>query len=243
MTIGYIHSIENGGMRDGPGIRFVIFFAGCPLRCQFCHNPDTWQLKDGTPMEASEILQQISSAATFLQAAHGGVTISGGEPLMQPDFLLEILQGCQQLGIHTTLDISGFCYPQLSDAILACTDLVLLDIKSFDPATYKLVTGVELAPTLQTLAKLQQWQISTWIRIVVVPNLNDNLDAYRGLANLLSPMSNIECVELLPFHKLGEFKWQELDYDYQLYDTLPPDENTLHTIAQIFTQAGLIVRQ
>lgn len=243
MSIGYVHSVENGGMRDGPGVRFVVFLAGCPLRCQFCHNPDTWYTKDGQPMEASELIQQISRAAVFLRAAHGGVTFSGGEPLMQPEFLLEVLRGCKQLQLHTALDTSGFCYTQLSEEILAHTDLFLLDIKSFDPDTYKIVTGVELAPTLQTLETLHQHHKPTWIRIVVVPELNDNLEIYRGLAKLLQTMDNIECVELLPFHKLGEFKWKELGYDYKLYNTPAPDATQMQNIATIFQQAGLMVRK
>lgn len=240
MTQGYVHSIENGAMRDGPGVRFVIFFAGCPLRCQYCHNPDTWKLHDGKLMEASEIIQQLQNCAQFLRVA-GGVTISGGEPFMQPEFLTEILVGAKQLGLHTAVDTSGFLYKNLSQTLLDNIDLYLLDIKSFDPQVYHTVTEGDLAPTLEMAQKLAELHKPVWLRYVLVPNLTDQLNDIANLAKFLQPMSNIEYVEVLPFHQLGKFKWDELGYDYRLADTQSPTNALMEQVKQLFRQQGLTV--
>lgn len=242
MTKGYIHSIENGSMIDGPGVRFVIFFSGCPLRCQYCHNPDTWELKSGKEIELNEIISQIKSASKFLKIAKGGVTITGGEPLMQPKFLLEILKECKQLGLHTAIDTSGFLVQNLSKEILENTDLFLLDIKSFNPKTYEKITSKVLAPTLEFLNILEENNKATWIRFVLVTNLSDNLVDIEKMVKYLKNKSNVELVEILPFHKMGEFKWNNLGLDYQLKNTRPPSAELIKKVRDIFKSKGLMVR-
>jgi len=242
MTKGYIHSIENGSMVDGPGVRFVIFFSGCPLRCQYCHNPDTWELKSGKETELNEILSQIKSSSSFLKTAKGGVTISGGEPLLQSDFLLKILKGCKEFGLHTAVDISGFLVKNLSKEILKNTDLFLLDIKSFNPKTYEEITSKPLTPTLEFLDILEKNKKPTWVRFVLVPNLSDDLEDIEKMAKYLKTKSNVEVVEILPFHKMGEFKWNNLCLDYKLKDTKSPSVELVKKVKNIFEKQGLSVK-
>jgi len=242
MTKGYIHSIENGSMIDGPGVRFVVFFSGCPLKCQYCHNPDTWELKSGKETALNEILSQIKSSANFLKIAKGGVTITGGEPLMQPDFLLKILKGCKEFGLHTAVDTSGFLVKNLSKEILENTDLFLLDIKSFNPKTYEEITSKPLAPTLEFLDILEKNNKPAWVRFVLVPNLSDDLSDIKKMAKYLKTKSNVELVEILPFHKMGEFKWNNLCLDYKLRDTKSPSTELVKKVKSIFEENGLSVK-
>lgn len=239
MVKGYVHSYESGAMVDGPGVRFVLFLSGCPLRCQYCHNPDTWDIRNGQEMDSSEILEKIKSVAQFLKIAKGGVTISGGEPFLQPEFMLEILKGCKQMGLHTAVDTSGFLVNKLSQEILDNTNLFLLDIKAFDPEIYKEVTGVELHPTLKFLDKTREADKKVWVRYVLVPGLTDNLKMIENLAKHLGGYSNVEYVDMLPFHKLGEFKWKKLGLEYKLWDTKTPSKDTQETVRNIFRKEGL----
>src|SRR5512143_138394 len=168
---GYIHSVESGGTVDGPGVRFVVFTTGCPLRCLYCHNPDSLHLKDGRQVSSAKVVAEIAGYAPFLKRARGGVTISGGEPLAQPAFTAAVLRGCKRLGLHTALDTSGYLGAAAPDALLADTDLVLLDIKSFDPETYRRLTGVALQPTLDFARRLAALDKAMWVRYVLVPGL------------------------------------------------------------------------
>lgn len=240
-STGYIHSIENGGFVDGPGIRFVVFFSGCPLRCQYCHNPDTWAMQDGTLTEAQALLAKIAGAAGFLRRG-GGVTFSGGEPLMQPDFLLALLHGCKQLGLHTALDTSGQLGERALDELLALTDLVLLDIKSFHPQTYKDVTGAELRPVLQFAERLAAVRKPVWLRFVLVPGLTDSLSNIAELAAFARGLGNVAAVEVLPFHQLGQYKWQFAGLPYRLGAVRPPSQAELAAAQRLFTEHGLTVR-
>jgi pyruvate formate lyase activating enzyme len=240
MVKGYVHSYESGAMVDGPGIRFVIFFSGCPLRCQYCHNPDTWDMKKGgTQTDSSDILAKIKSTSGFIKSSGGGVTISGGEPLMQPEFLAEILKGCKEIGLNTAVDTSGYLVKNLNDEILKNTDLFLVDIKSYNAKTYKEVTGAELAPTLEFIGKLQQYNKHMWIRFVLVPGLTDNLDDIQNMAVYVSKIKNVDRLEVLPFHKLGEFKWKELGYDYKLSNTKIPTIELVEKVKKIFKDQGI----
>lgn len=239
MVKGYVHSYESGAMVDGPGVRFVLFLSGCPLRCQYCHNPDTWDMKNGQEMDSSEILEKIKSVAQFLKIAKGGVTISGGEPFLQPEFLLEILKGCKKMGVHTAVDTSGFLVNKLSQEILDNTNLFLLDIKAFDTEIYKEVTGVELHPTLEFLDKTREANKKVWVRYVLVPNLTDNLKMIENLAKHLKDYPNVEFIDMLPFHKLGEFKWKKLGLEYKLWDTKTPSKDSQETVRNIFRKEGL----
>lgn len=238
---GYIHSLETLGTVDGPGVRFVVFTQGCPHRCLYCHNPDSWRLKHGKHVASAEILDQIENTSTFLQRAKGGVTISGGEPLVQPAFVGSILRGCKEMNLHTALDTTGYLGEKASDAMLADIDLVLLDIKSYDADTYRRLCGVDLQPTLDFARRLERLGRSIWIRYVVVPGLTDIDEHVEGLADFVASVKTVERVEILPFHKMGEFKWQELRKPYQLAATEPPDAATMARVRRHFTSRGLTV--
>ncbi len=239
-TSGYIHSLETCGTVDGPGIRFVIFTTGCPLRCLYCSNPDCRYLENGKQVTVDEIIREIQKYTSYMQASGGGVTISGGEPLYQPEFIREIFRQCQELGIHTALDTSGFCHLEIAKSVLKFVDLVLLDIKSFDPATYTKVTGVDIAPTLTLARYLSDINKPTWIRFVLVPGLTDDPENIAGLAKFVSTLKNVERVEVLPFHKMGEYKWEQLGYEYQLQDTPPPTPDEVEQALTIFRNQGVM---
>jgi pyruvate formate lyase activating enzyme len=220
-THGYVHSWDAGAQVDGPGSRMTIFTSGCLLRCQYCHNPDTWHLRDGNRREASEMLRVIAKFAPALRALQGGLTISGGEPLVQLEFTRRLFRGARELGLHTALDTSGFLGADADDDYLDQVSLVLLDIKSSDPATYLRVTGKELAPTLAFAERLAALGKPVWVRFVLVPGLTDTPDNIDGIARFVAPMANVEWIEVLPFHQLGAYKWKALGLDYRLRDHVP----------------------
>ncbi|MEQ9360019.1 pyruvate formate-lyase-activating protein [Coleofasciculus chthonoplastes] len=239
---GRIHSLETCGTVDGPGIRFVIFTQGCPLRCLYCHNPDSRCIREGQEVTVDELMTQIPKYRSYMRFSGGGVTITGGEPLMQPEFVREIFRRCQDQGIHTALDTSGYVNLDVAKPVLDHADLVLLDIKSFDPKIYFKITNVSLKPTLEFAQYLSEIKKPTWIRFVLVPNLSDNLESIEGLAQFVSTLGNVENVEVLPFHKMGEYKWQQLGYDYQLKDTPSPTPQQVQQVMDIFQRQGLHVQ-
>ncbi len=231
---GKIHSLESCGTVDGPGIRFVVFFQGCPLRCLYCHNPDTWDAKGGKEMSINEVMAEILKYKSYMKFSKGGVTLTGGEPLMQPDFTLDLLKECRKHGIHTALDTSGYLFNEKTRQILAYVDLVLLDIKHYDASRYKDLTGVRLEPTLQFMEYISSRNIPTWIRYVLVPGLTDQAESIDGLSRYLSGFGNIERIEILPYHKLGNFKWQELGIDNPLEGTDEPTADELKEAVELF---------
>jgi len=239
---GRIHSLESCGTVDGPGIRFVIFTQGCPLRCLYCHNPDSRCIREGQEVTVDELMTQIQKYRSYMRFSGGGVTITGGEPLMQPEFVRELFRRCQDQGIHTALDTSGYVNLDVAKPVLDYVDLVLLDIKSFDPKIYFKITNVSLEPTLAFAQYLSEIKKPTWIRFVLVPNLSDNLESIEGLAQFVSSLGNVENVEVLPFHKMGEYKWQQLGYDYQLKDTPSPTPQQVQQVMEIFQRQGLHVQ-
>ncbi|MBE9129606.1 pyruvate formate-lyase-activating protein [Coleofasciculus sp. LEGE 07081] len=239
---GRIHSLESCGTVDGPGIRFVIFTQGCPLRCLYCHNPDCQSIGDGTEVTVDELITKVQKYRSYMRFSGGGVTVTGGEPLMQPNFVREIFRRCQELGIHTALDTSGYVNLNAAKSVLDYVDLVLLDIKSFDPQVYFKITSVSLEPTLQFAKYLNEIKKPTWIRFVLVPGLSDNLQTIEGLANFISTLENVEKVEVLPFHKMGEYKWEQLGYNYQLKNTQPPTPAQVQQVMDIFKNYGLNVQ-
>ncbi|MFT8737262.1 MAG: pyruvate formate-lyase-activating protein [Zymomonas mobilis] len=236
---GRIHSTEIGGAVDGPGVRFVLFLAGCALRCQYCHNPDSWFLKNGRQVTMPEITEEIASYADFLKRAGGGITISGGEPLVQPEFTAAILKAAKHLGLHTAIDTAGFLGAQADDALLADSDLVLLDIKAFNGKRYKDLTGVELQPTLAFAKRLADLKKPVWLRYVLVPGLTDNYNEIANLADFAATLGNVERVDVLPFHKMGEYKWKASGLDYKLGETQPPSPQQLKDVRGIFSDNGL----
>lgn len=220
--MGKIHSIETFGTVDGPGVRFVVFFQGCPMRCQYCHNPDTWQLSDGQEMEAEEILSRMERNRTFYKT--GGITATGGEPMLQMEFLTELFTGAKERGIHTCLDTSGVLFPgggQLTqvDSLLAVTDLIMLDIKHMDPGGHRELTGHDNQRILEFARYLDEKKKPVWIRHVVVPGITFNKEELTGLGKFLATLSNVEKLEVLPYHALGKVKYENLGMDYVLKDT------------------------
>lgn len=222
-----IHSIESCGTVDGPGIRFVVFTQGCPLRCQYCHNPDTWKMKDGEETSVDHLVSEALKYKSYMKFSGGGVTVTGGEPLLQVDFVKEFFTRLKEENIHTAIDTSGYVFNDQVKEVLNLTDLVLLDIKHFDPKGYKELTGVELQPTLNFLDYLGQENIPVWVRYVLVPGVTDQMDHIEALSKHLSQYSNIERIELLPFHKMGEFKWEELGLPYKLKDVNEPTKDLM----------------
>lgn len=239
--IGRIHSLESFGTVDGPGIRFVVFMQGCPLRCQYCHNPDTWEVNKGKEYTPEDLMNEIIKYKSYMDYSKGGVTFTGGEPLLQTDFLLEVSKLCKDKGISVAIDTSGFIFNDMVKRLLEYTDLVLLDIKNYDPVVYKALTGVSLSPTLKFLDYLKEKNIPTWVRYVVVPNLTDNLDAVKKLSDYLDGYPNVKKIELLAFHKMGEYKWKELGLDYKLTDTKEPDKELMKQISDILSTNGKVV--
>jgi pyruvate formate lyase activating enzyme len=240
-TVGFIHSFESAGTLDGPGIRCVIFMTGCPLRCQYCHNPDTWRRNQGTPMTLEQVMAEVERYARFLGSWGGGVTISGGEPLLQDRFLTRLLRACKQRELHTALDTSGYLGDRLAGPILRDTDLVLLDIKAFDSDLHRQVTGAPVAPTLELARRLSVESKPVWIRFVLVPGLTDNERDIGNLAAFVGDLKNVQRVEVLPFHKMGESKWQALGLEYRLAHTPPPSPELLRRVQQQFREHGLLV--
>lgn len=239
--LGRIHSLESFGTVDGPGIRFVVFMQGCPLRCLFCHNPDSWDVNEGKEYTPDRLFEEILKYKSYMDFSGGGVTFTGGEPLLQADFILEVSKMCKSKGISVTIDTSGFILNDSVKELLDYTDLVLLDIKNYDPIVYKTVTGVSLSPTLKFLEYLKEEDIATWVRYVVVPELTDNLDSVEKLSVYLDGYPNVEKIELLAFHKMGEYKWEELGMDYQLADTKEPSKELMEQVKKILATNGKVV--
>lgn len=239
---GYCHSYETSSRYDGPGVRAVLFVSGCLLRCSYCHNPDTWHLKDGTYVSAQHVLQRLGAFASALRDLDGGLTISGGEPMVQRGFTRRILAGAKQMGLHTAIETSGFLGDRADDAFLSVLDLVLLDIKSSDPETYRKVTGRDLAPTLRFAERLAAMGKPAWVRFTLVPGLTDDPANVEGIARFVAPMKNVAWVEVQPFHQLGAFKWKAIGLDYPLADTKAPSTELVQRVLEQFRAAGCRAR-
>lgn len=240
MEKGYIHSIETCGTVDGPGLRYVVFFQGCPLRCKFCHNPDTWRTDAGTEYTVDELLKDILKYKNFIK--NGGVTITGGEPLLQAEFAAELLSRLKENGIHTAIDTSGAIPLSKCKTAVDAADLILLDIKSIDTTVAKSLTGKGNEDALEMLDYLESQGKPVWIRHVVVPGITENYDAIERLGKYLEKYKVIDRVEILPFHKMGEFKWKELGYKYELLETQSPDKESIEKIKNILANHGLKVQ-
>ncbi len=225
---------------DGPGTRFVVFTCGCPLRCLYCQNPETWRMRDGRQVTTDEVMAEIGTYRRFISVAGGGVTISGGEPLLQPAFTAEVLRRCHDSGLHTALDTSGLLGARATDAMLAGTDLVLLDIKSYDPATYRRLTGGPVEPTLRFARRLAELGRPTWVRFVLVPGVTDAIENVRGLALFVAGLGNVERVDVLPFHRMAAGKYQRLGLRFPLADVAPPDEALVDRVRAQFREHGLV---
>ena len=241
-VFGYAHSYESSSRYDGPGVRVVLFLSGCLLRCTYCHNPDTWHLKDGTRVSVQQVLDRLKSFAPALRSLDGGLTISGGEPMVQMEFTRRIFAGAKEMGLHTAIETSGFLGDRVSDAYLASLDMVLLDIKSSNPETYRAVTGRDLAPTLRFAERLSAIGKRVWVRFTLVAGSTDDPDNVAGIARFVAPMKNVEWVEVQPFHQMGAFKWKAMNLEYKHDDTPPPTREVIDRVLKQFRDAGCNAR-
>ncbi|MED4988289.1 pyruvate formate lyase-activating protein [Geobacillus sp. NFOSA3] len=236
---GFIHSIETCGTVDGPGLRYVIFTQGCLLRCQYCHNADTWEIGKGKEMTVEEIIDDVKTYLPFINASGGGITVSGGEPLLQIDFLIELFKACKKLGIHTAIDSSGGCYTaeasfqQKLNELLSYTDLILLDLKHIDEKKHRKLTGKTNQHILQFARFLSEKNVPVWIRHVLVPTITDDPNDLRSLAAFIRTLNNVEKIEILPYHKLGVYKWKALGLKYPLEGIEPPSEESVEMAQRI----------
>ncbi|MCT4619115.1 MAG: pyruvate formate-lyase-activating protein [Marinisporobacter sp.] len=240
-TIGRIHSFESFGTVDGPGIRFVIFMQGCKFRCLYCHNPDTFNIGAASFMlSPKQVFEKMMKFKAFYKK--GGVTISGGEPLLQPTFIKEFFKLCKEERIHTAIDTTGYCLTDEVKAALTYTDMVLLDVKCIDPDIHKSLTGKPLQPTLNFAKYLSDQGIPAWIRYVLVPGITDRDDLIEKHADYVASLKNVEKVEILPFHKLALSKYEKLGIKYALKDTEPPTAERIENAKNIYRSRGLKVK-
>ena len=252
--LGSVHSWELVTAVDGPGTRMTVFLNGCPLRCLYCHNPDTLEMKDGEPVTAEQLLTRIKRYVPAFTATKGGLTISGGEVLQQPAFAARLLRGAKEMGVHTAIDTSGFLGAAMTDEMIADTDLVLLDVKAGDPETYLKVTKRQLQPTLDFGRRLARSglpggvdhddPVEIWIRFVLVPGLTDDVENVELVARYAAELNEIRPgtvsrVEVLAFHNMGVDKWESLGREYELKNTPPPTPELLDRVREQFRSHGL----
>lgn len=235
---GYIHSLESFGSVDGPGVRYVIFMSGCAMRCQFCHNPDTWNMQSGKPYTADELLKQAKKYRSYW-GSKGGITVSGGEPLLQIEFLTDLFRKAKKEGIHTTLDTSGNPFTREEpffhkmQELMSYTDLVLLDIKHIDEEQHQILTGCTNRNILDLAEYLSEIEKPVWIRHVLVPGRSDKDEYLENLDAFIRTLRNVERVEVLPYHTLGTFKWKELGIPYPLEGVEPPVKERIENAERI----------
>ena len=236
---GFVHSTINGGAVDGPGMRYVLFLSGCQMRCLYCHNPDTWRRRSGEERTVEDIVADVGKLAPFLKMT-GGVTVTGGEPLVQAEFAHEVLRQCKEkYGLHTAIDTNGLLAGNLPDEWFDVVDLVLLDIKHIDPEKHQALTSAPLQPVLDFAQRLADMGKPMWVRYVLVPGWTDDLEDVAKMAEFVASLGNVERVEVLPFHKMGEYKWEELGLTYELADTEPPTDELVGQVKQLFKDRGI----
>lgn len=238
--MGFLHSYTTGSAVDGPGIRVVAWTTACMFRCQYCHNPDTWTLSNGIPVTLERAIDGVRKYAHGLKLMHGGFTLSGGEPLMQDRFAVRLLGAVKQMGVHTAIETNGFFGERLSDEELNVIDLVILDMKAFSPEQHERVTGIkDNAEVFHFARRLAELKRPMWLRYVLVPGLTDVDEEMQQMAQFAASLGVVERVEILPFHQLGEYKWERLHLDYKLEETKPPSGELVAHAIGIFQDAGL----
>jgi pyruvate formate lyase activating enzyme len=237
--MGFLHSFTTGSTVDGPGVRVVAWTAGCLFRCLYCHNPDTWNMKNGMPVTVERATEELRKYRVGLKTMSGGLTISGGEPLMQHRFVVKLFRAAQKMGIHTALDTNGYLGANLTDEALGAINLVLLDIKTWDPERHRHLTGMDVGPTLAFAQRLAARKTPVWLRFVLVPGLTDDPEDIARIAQFAAGLGNFERVDVLPFHQMGRYKWKELRMDYKLPDVEPPSQDLVERTCAQFRSAGL----
>lgn len=236
-----IHSWELVTAVDGPGTRLTVFFSGCPLRCVYCHNPDTMEMRRGQDVELDELVRRIKRYRRVFASSGGGITLSGGEVLMQPAFARNVLAAAKAMGVHTAIDTSGYLGAVADDSFLDNVDLVLLDVKSGTEESYKALTGRPLQPTLDFGNRLAARGTKIWIRFVVVPGWTDSEENVEAIAENIAPWKHVvERVEVLPFHNMGQDKWDALGLEYKLRDAQPPSKGTVERVREQFRSRGFL---
>ncbi|HKA19787.1 MAG TPA: pyruvate formate-lyase-activating protein [Blastocatellia bacterium] len=237
--MGFLHSFTTGSTLDGPGVRIVGWTTGCHWRCLYCHNPDTWTMSNGIPVTLTRAVEELRKYRHGLRVMSGGFTLSGGEPLMQDRFAAKLFAAVHDMGIHTALDTNGSLGKRLSDAELESIDLVLLDIKAWDPDRHRHLTGMDVGPVLEFARRLAERNRPIWVRYVLVPGLTDDSQEIAQIAKFAASLGNVKRVDVLPFHQMGQYKWKELNLDYKLGAVEPPDNETVERTCEIFRTAGL----
>ena len=238
--MGFLHSFTTASAVDGPGIRLVAWTTACMFRCQYCHNPDTWTLSNGIPVTLEQAIEEVRKYANGLKAMGGGFTLSGGEPLMQDRFAARLFAAVKDMGVHTAIETNGYFGDHLSDNELRTIDLVILDMKAFTLDQHKRVTGGrDNAEVLAFARGLSALKRPMWLRYVLVPGLTDIPEEMDALAQFGASLGVVERVEILPFHQLGQYKWERLGLDYALAATKPPSNDQIQLAVGIFSAAGL----
>lgn len=237
--MGFLHSFTTGATVDGPGVRIVAWTTGCMWRCRYCHNPDTWTMSNGMQVSVVTAAEELRKYRHGLKAMSGGFTLSGGEPLMQDRFAVKLFRAAKGMGIHTALDTNGFYGARLGDDELEAIDLVLLDLKEWDRARHKALTGMDNGPTLDFARRLAARKRPVWLRYVLVPGLTDDVDSIGQIARFAASLGNVERVDVLPFHQMGKFKWAKLAIPYTLADVEPPDISLVERVCDVFRAHGL----
>ena len=237
--MGFLHSFTTGSTVDGPGVRVVAWTAGCMWRCLYCHNPDTWTMSNGIPVTITKAIEELRKYRHGLKIMSGGLTISGGEPLMQHRFVAKLFAAASAMGIHTALDSNGYYGARLTDAELETISLVLLDIKTWDPERHRSLTGMDNAPTLEFARRLAARRRPIWLRYVLVPGLTDDPEDVAKTAAFAGELGNVERVDVLPFHQMGQYKWKKLGLEYTLDNTPSPSNELVEQTCALFRSAGL----
>ena len=237
--LGFLHSFTTGSAVDGPGIRLVAWTTACMFRCKYCHNPDTWTLKNGIPVTLERAIEGVRKYAYGLKTMHGGFTLSGGEPLMQHRFAARLFAAVKAMGVHTAIETNGYYGENLSDDEIRDIDLVILDMKAFTSEQHRRVTGLSNADVLEFARRLAALKRPMWLRYVLVPGLTDVREEMEALASFGASLGVVERVEILPFHQLGQYKWHRLDITYELEATKSPTTEEIASAVAIFRAAGL----
>lgn len=237
--VGFLHSYTTGSAVDGPGIRVVAWTSGCQWRCQYCHNPDTWTVVNGLPVPLERAVEELRKYRQGLKVMSGGLTISGGEPLLQDRFVARLLAAAKGMGVHTAIETNGFLGERLSDEELKSVDLVLLGIKMWDPERHRKLTGKDIGPTLAFARRLAAIKKPIWVRFVLVPGLTDDRENLEGIAKFAAGLGVVERVEVLPFHQLGSYKWERLALEYTLKDTKQASNAQVEEACKVFRAAGV----
>ena len=238
--MGFLHSFTTGSAVDGPGVRVVAWTTGCMFRCLYCHNPDTWTMSNGIPVTVARATEELRKYRQGLKVMSGGLTVSGGEPLMQHRFVVKLFKAAKKMGIHTALDTNGYYGERLTDDDLDAIDLVLLDIKTWDSERHRRLTGMDNAPTLEFARRLAARKRKIWLRYVLVPELTDDPADIKQTAAFVAGLGNVERVDVLPFHQMGQYKWEKLGIPYTLNDKKPPTNEVIRQTIDIYKSEGLV---